>query len=166
MNKRGISTIVITVILISLSMAAVVIVWASVNAVIKNQIGSSESCFGNYDKVQINKQYTCYNSSSDEIRFSLMVGDIEIDKIVVSVSSESAVKSYEITNTPENISTLTMYPSGDSNIVLPEKNSGLTYRATGFDSEADLIKIAPVIGGNQCEVADTLSQIEDCSLLV
>jgi hypothetical protein len=165
-NKKGLSTVVITVILIALSMIAVGVVWLAVSGLIKNQIGSSESCFGNYDKVQINKQYTCYNSSSEEVRFSLIIGDIDVDKIVVSVSSASATKSYDITNTAQIISNVSMYPSGASEIILPEKNAGLTYRATGFDSAIDLIRIAPVIGGNQCEVSDTLSQVEDCSLLI
>jgi hypothetical protein len=161
-NKKGLSAIVITVILIALSMAAIVLVWVFVNNMIKGQIKSSESCFGNFDKVSINEQYTCYDAAAQSIRFSLIVGDIDVDKIIVSVSSASAVKSYEITNTAGAVTGLLMYPSGSTNIVLPGKNAGLTYRATGFTSTADLIQIAPVIGGTQCETSDSVSEIEPC----
>lgn len=168
-NRRGLSTIIITVILIALSMAAIVLVWGFVNNLIKKQIGSSESCFGNYDKVQINKQYTCYEDLGDDtyaIRFSLTVGSVNLTKAVVSISSASAVTSYEITNAEQTITNLANYPSGTATVKLPSKNSGLTYRATGFSSRADLIQVAPIISGEQCEVSDTISQIENCELLI
>ncbi len=163
-NKKGLSAVVITVILIALSMAAIVIVWTFVNNMVKKQISSSESCFGNFDKVKINQQYTCYEKISDteyKIRFSLMIGDIETDKVIVSVSSANAIKSYEITNEDQQDIGLTTYPSGGE-VKLPEKNAGLTYIATGFNSAIDLIQIAPVIGGNQCEISDSLSYVEEC----
>jgi len=165
-NKKGLSTVVITVILIALSMAAVVLVWGFVNNLIKKQIGSSESCFGNYDKVVLNKQYTCYDSASKEFRFSLSIGDVKVDKVVISVSSASAIKSYEITNEAQTDLGLVRYPTDTDPVILPTKNSGFTYSTDDFSSAVDLIKIAPVMGSNQCKVSDTLSQIEDCSLLV
>jgi hypothetical protein len=143
-------------------------VWTLVQNVIKKQIGSSESCFGNYEKVQINKQYTCYERISSDnynLRFSLSIGDVTVDKVRVSVSSASAVKSYDITNTPQLTSGLLMYPSNNTNIVLPEKNAGVTYKAFGFTGKIDSIQIAPVISGNLCEVSDSFSEIEDCVLL-
>lgn len=165
-SKKGLSTIVITVILVALSMAAIAIVWSFVNNMIKTQIKNSESCFGNYDKVRINGQYTCYDSSKGIARFSLMIGDVSVDKVVVSVSSSSAIKSYTITNTAQPITGLNMFSGATpANVILPGKNSGLTYNATGFTSKIDSIRIAPVIGGTQCEVSDSLSDIEDCVLI-
>lgn len=166
-NKKGLSAIVITVILIALSMAAIVLVWVFINKVIKEEIKSSESCFGNFDKIKINRQYTCYEQDGLDynLRFSLIIEDVQVDKVIVSVSSESAVKSYGITNTPQSIAGLTMYPSGITNVNLSGPNGGLTYKATGFGSKIDLIKIAPVIGGSLCEVSDSLSEIEDCILI-
>ncbi len=163
-NKKGLSAIVITVILVALSMAAIVLVWVFVSNMLNKQISSSESCFGNYDKVKLNGQYTCYDSSEDTVRFSLIIGDIQVSKIIVSISSASAVKSYTLTNANQSVTGLTMYPSGSTTITLPGKNAGLTYEATGFDSTVDSIEIAPVINGNQCEVSDSLSDIEECEL--
>ena len=175
-NRRGLSTIIITVILIALSMAAIVLVWGFVNNLIKKQIGSTESCFGNYDKVELNKQYTCYENLGNNqyaIRFSLTIGSVNVTKVVVSISSASAVKSYELTNEIQRFTDMTDYPcvgqcwyADNLDIKLPGKNSGLTYRIAGFNSVADLIQVAPIIGGEQCEVSDSISQIENCELLI
>ncbi|MCK9568231.1 hypothetical protein M0R72_04735 [Candidatus Pacearchaeota archaeon] len=168
-NPKGLSTIVTAVILIALSMAALVVVWGFVSNFINEEIGSSQSCFGNYDKVKLNKQYTCYEALGGggfNLRFSLSVGDIDIDKVTVLVSSESAVKSYIITNENQTISGLTLYPSGISSVTLPGKNSGISYIATGFNSKIDLIEIAPTIDDNLCEVSDSFSEIDNCAVYV
>jgi len=166
-NKNGLSTIVVTLILVVISLVAVGIVWAFVNNLINKQITTSEACYGNYEKVKLNPQYSCYEvvgANNYNVRFSLTLGDVKVDKVIVSVSSASTIKSYEITNTLQNISGLVPYPSG-TQFVLPGKNSGLTYKATGFTSSPDSITIAPVIGGTQCDVSDSISQIEDCAIL-
>jgi hypothetical protein len=166
-HKQGLSTIVVTLILVVISLVAVGVVWGFVNNLINKQITTSEACYGHYDKVKLNPQYSCYElvgTNNYNVRFSLSVGDVKVDKVIISVASASAIKSYEVTNTLQNISGLVPYPSGNQS-VLPGKNSGLTYRATGFTSSPDSIKIAPVIGGTQCDVSDTISQIEDCALL-
>ncbi len=167
LGEKGLSEIVTTVIMVALAMGAIILVWVFVNNMIKKEIKSSESCFGNFDKVRINGQYTCYKeiSAGDySFRFSLMTGDTIVDKIIVSVSSASAVKSYEITNTPKTISGLSMYPSNISQVNLSGKNSGLTYEAAGFTDKIDSMQIAPVIGGSQCDVSDSLTEIEECTL--
>ncbi len=168
-NQRGLSAIVITVILIALSMVAIALVWGFVNNMVKGQIDKSESCFGNYEKIKINGEYTCYDTANSIFRFSLMIEDINADKVTVSVSSAGSVKSYEITNTAEQFTELpyllTMYSGATpANVILPGKNSGLTYNATGFTS-VDRIQIMPTIGGNVCSVADSLSDIQECSSL-
>ena len=168
-SKKGLSTIVTTVILVALSMAAIVLVWVFVNNLVKNEIKSSESCYGNYDKITINKQYTCYEKvgANYKLRFSLSIGDVQIDKVIVSVSSGGKVNGYTITNTPQLIANLVMYSgSNPTNVILPGKNAGLTYNATGFSANIDSIQIAPVIGGSLCEVSDSVSQIENCALII
>jgi len=167
-NRKGLSTIVVTLILVVLSMAAIVLVWGFVNNLLKKQIHSSESCFGNAEKITLNRQYTCYEQSGSnyKLRFSLSVGDINVSKIIVSVSSGGSVKSYQITNTAQTITNLVMYSgTTPANVILPGGNSGLTYNATGFTTKIDSIQIAPVISGTQCEVSDALSEIENCMFM-
>jgi hypothetical protein len=167
-SKHGLSTVVTTLIIIVLSLVAVGLVWVSVRGLVNKQISSSQSCFGNYNKITLNAQYTCYEEispSNYNLRFSLSVGDVNVDKIIVSVSSASTVNSYVITNVSQPISGLSMYPSGLNNIIIPSSNAGLTYRATGFTAGIDSIQITPVIGGNQCDPSDSIANIEDCALM-
>lgn len=167
-SKKGMSTIVTTVILIALSIVALAVVWGFLSNFINKEIGKSQSCFGNYDKVTINNQYTCYEEVSGgyALRFSLIIGDVEVDSVTVSIASRSSIKSYKITNDSQTISGLAMYPSGNTSIILPEENSGLTYRLTGLTSKIDSIQIAPTIGETQCEVSDSLSDIYNCAVYV
>ncbi|MCK4647832.1 hypothetical protein KAT24_02795 [Candidatus Pacearchaeota archaeon] len=164
-NHKGLSGVITAIILIALVLAATVIVWGVVNNLIRKQMESSEACFGNYDKVTINGIYTCYDSIDDTFQFSLNIGDIEVDKVIVSVSSEGSTNSYTLTNDAQPIPGLANYSStgfGTDFIKLPGKNAGRTYIASGFTEKPDLIKIAPIIGGQQCEVSDTISNIEVC----
>ncbi len=166
-NRKGLSSVVTTVLLIGLGVVAAGLVWMFVNSFLKKQI-DTQSCYGNFDKITINGEYTCSNktvSGTYNLRFSLSVADIDLERAVVSVSSASAVKSYEITNTSRAVAGLTMYPSGSATVSLPGKNSGLTYEATGFSSKIDSVKVAAYIGGNMCDTSDSVSEIVDCNLL-
>ncbi len=163
------SGIIAAVIMIALVLAATAIVWGIVENMLQKQIKSSESCFGNYDKITINSRYTCYTLISSDnytVQFSLNIGDIEVDKVIVSVSSEGTSKSYTLVNgSGVEVVGLGNYPNpnfGTDLIRLPVKNAGLTYVASGFIAKADLIKIAPVINDQQCEISDTLANIGAC----
>jgi len=159
-NRKGISGVVAAVLMIALVMVIAVIVWVVVRNIVQGQIGSVESCFGIYDKVTINNIYTCYNSTSSQFQFSIKIEDIDVDKVVISVSSEGSTNSYTLTNEDQPDIGLTKYPSGGE-VKLPGRNAGLTY-VTDISTKPDLIQIAPVVNGQQCEVSDSLSEIDDC----
>jgi hypothetical protein len=168
-KKKGLSTIVITLLLIVLSLVAVGIVWAFSNNLIKKQISSSESCFGTSDKFKINGEYTCYSYDSSSgkysLRFSLNVGNIKVDKLIIGISSASSSKSYTLTNNAQTISGLSYYPSGTS-VKLPGINSGQTYLATAISTDKiDSMRIAPMINEAQCDIADSISDIQNCALI-
>jgi len=101
-----------------------------------------------------------------EIKESIGIGDIEVESLLVSISVDGNSKSYTLTNAGSYISGLVNYPDGSSNITLPGKNAGKTYVADGFTGdEVDWIKIAPNIDGTQCDVADTITQVDNCNIL-
>lgn len=166
-NRSGLSQIVTTLLFIVLSLVAVGVVWGFVNNLITKQTSANEACYGNFDKITINNRYTCYelNNGVYNLRFSLSLGEVDVEKVIVGISSASATKSYEIPKTLQTVSGLKPVPSG-TQVKLPDKNSGLTYNATGFTSKIDSVQIIPVIGGTQCQISDTISQIENCVLLV
>lgn len=139
------------------------VVWGITKGIVDKN--TSDSCFGNYNKITLNDEYTCYEKNGElyNVIFSVSVGDVNIDGIVVTLVGRES-KSFEIMNkNGEIISGLKNYDETPL-IKLPEKNAGLTYIATGVE-ETDSIRIAPVINGEQCQISDSINEIEDCSLL-
>ena len=160
-KKNGLSTIIVTVLLIGLTIVAVGIVWTVVNSMIKGKIANTEACFGNFGKVAINPQYTCYKTASGEFQFSLSIGDIDVEEIIVGISSVGDTKSYTIPGTYADVKKFVAGTYGEA-LVLPGKNAGTTYVTNAFSSKPDSVKIAPVINGQQCDVSDILSEIDAC----
>jgi len=159
MNNKGISGVVAAVIMIALVMAVGVIVWVVVRNVIQGQLGSVESCFGIYDKVTLNSLYTCYDADNDEFLFSINVGDVEVDKVLVAISSEGSTNSYELSKTDND--DLDSYPDSGESVIVPGKNSGRTY-VLDINTKPDYIEIAPVVDGQQCDATASLSEIDYC----
>jgi len=125
-NSKGVSQIIATVIMIALVFAVAAIVFGVITNLVDEQIEGSESCFGNFGKVTIDKRFTCYNDSSNELTFLVEVGGIDIDGILTSVSGKSGAISFEIKN--NTLSFVKTY-NGVYGEVLnsPGKNSGKTY---------------------------------------
>ncbi len=164
-NRKGISSIIATLLLIVLTIVLVVIVWTVVNGLVSSKISQSSACFGNFNTINLNGRYTCFNSSTNSIQFSLNIGDISVDGILVTISSPSQSKSITITNTPQVINNLT-YFNGTASVVLPGKNSGMTYDYSWSGSDVpNSVQIAPLIKGQQCSTSDTLTTIDNCLLL-
>lgn len=165
-NKTGLSEIVAVLIVILLVLAAAAVVWATVNNLIKEKTKGVKSCFdvGFSDEVVFNGEYTCYNSSGKEVQFSINIGDIDIEKVVVSISAGGSSKSFEISYESLTQSDILKYSDRSQGVVLPEKNAGLTYIATGINANPDWIKIAPYVDGKQCDTTDTIYSLEDCAL--
>lgn len=166
-QKKAISEIISTLLIVALVMALSAVIWSVSKGLVSERIDESTSCFGNFGKVAISKQYTCVNTTSNEIRASLSVGEIEIDGILVSVSGDSGAKSFELKNNKSYSYVKNYNGNYGGNLTLPGKNSALTYiinRDTMGVSDADSLSIAPIINNNQCEVSDTLSNIDNCLL--
>jgi alpha-tubulin suppressor-like RCC1 family protein len=159
MSKRGISAVIANVILIALVMVLLVVVWVVVKNLISENLESSESCLGTLGKVEIEPLYTYYDSDLGELQFSINIGSVDVDGVLVSISVEGETKGYTLTNELQSIEGLSSY-SGESRVKLPGKNAGLTYIAKGFSNKPDSIKISPIVNGHQCEPCDNLYGIE------
>jgi len=157
--KKGVSAVVTTVILVVLVLVLVSVVWGVVNNLVTENLESSSSCFGNFEKVEIEGKYTYYDENTDEFQFSVSMKDIDIEELVIVISTKTGTKSYTLTKEEQIIEGLETYPDIITSKV-PDKNSGVTYIASGFAEKPDSIKVAPVINGQQCEASDSLAQIE------
>lgn len=165
-KKKALSEIIAVVIIILLVFVTTGIVWNVVNNLIKNKTQGAQSCFnvGFDQKITFNNDYTCYNSTSKEMQFSVNIGDVDLDEITVSISAGGSSKSFVLNKSISTINGLVSYPGRNTSIAMPGKNSGLTYIASGIYQSPEWIKIAPTVEGKQCEVTDTISEIYDCNL--
>lgn len=167
MKKKGLSAVVATLMLVLLAIALVGILWGVISNLVSDKLGATQSCLDVFEKVTLNDQYTCYNRTSKETRFSISIANIEVDEVIVSISAEGQTKSLKITNENKTISNLKPYKGNyGENVTLPDKNAGLTYvynmTGVGFSEEPDSIKIAPTIKGTQCDVSDSILEIWYC----
>ena len=171
MNKGGVSTVVETVILIALTISVVAVVWVIVNNLVQKNISSSESCFGVFDKVELNPRSTCYNNTAgtDELWFSINVGNIEkIDDILVAISGAGTSESFKIKE--DNPAELEYFNrTKPANMSIPGKNQGLTYiyqLPASFSQKPEKIEIALIIDGEVCGNIGSIDQFDSCSSLV
>jgi FlaG/FlaF family flagellin (archaellin) len=176
-NKKALSTVIATVLIILLTVAAIAIVWTFVKKMVDESKNKVESCFGieSSEKVTLNGLYTCYiNNSADpgleEVQFSINIADVEIEALIVSIMAGGSSKSFTITNEGVTDANLKYYGTstfGEDAIKLPGKNSGRTYvaRYDTTSNKVDWIGIAPVANGEQCGITDQINDISNCALL-
>jgi len=161
-NKKGLSGIVAAVIMIALVMAIAGIVWNVVSNLVTEQLADAGTCLDVLGKVNINHEYTCYNHSSNEFLISIGIGDIAIEKLIISVSGSGSSNSYELNKTGGSAG-LKNY-TGGTDVKMPDQNSGLTYRLS-VSGRPDSVRIFPVTGGKQCDATDSATGISSCLLL-
>ena len=162
-NKKGLSMVVSAMILVAIVIALTGIVWISIDKLVNEELDKSEACFLVLDKTQFNDAYTCYNLSKSKMQFSIEVKDINIEELIISITMENSSRTFTMYNESRNITGLTNYPLGTNNVKLPGQNRGKTYFASEVDAFPSSIEIAPKINGIQCEISDSIFDIQDCS---
>ncbi len=161
--KRGISGVIAMVLMIAITLVATGIVWGVVNNLINSKTKSSE-CIDVFEKVLINNYYTCYNSSSKELNVAVELKNVNIDSVLIGIYGESQSTNFELPSS--GYSHVRPYNGsyGDS-LTLPSQNSAVTYivdiNSLGIGNPS-IIKISPKIRDYQCEVSDTIMNIEEC----
>ena len=166
-NKKAVSGIVVTVVLIALVISISAIVFTTTKKTVEEKIKKSQACGPEIiSKLSINSEYVCYSSVNDEIVFSINREDIDLDKLIIAIETETEVTQINLKEIEEKLNNLYPYSKARNlnanKVMLPAKNAGKTYIGTGFNKEIIGIKIIPVINGEQCEVADSLNVIIDC----
>jgi len=179
-NKKALSTVVATVVIIMLTVAAVAIVWTFVKGMVDRNKNQVESCFNVEagEKVSLEGLYTCYEDTNnpddgdfEQVQVSLNIADVEVEAVVISIMAGGSTKTVTLTNTDTAYEDVAYFngPGGfNYPLSLPDKKSGRTYVIAGFAEgldKVDWIKIAPIVNGNQCGVTDQINDVANCDLL-
>lgn len=175
MKKKGFSGVVVTMILILLTIAVAIIVWTVVGDLIRKETQRGEACFGIFEKVTFNNQYTCYNYSSNEFQFSINIAEVDVDEVIILILEASGSKNFKIKKDEEVIDGLRYYlGSYDDPVKLPNKDGGTTYVFNWTDAlypgsekySPDQIKITPIINKKPCGTSDSVTEIVNCEIVL
>ena len=151
-NKKGISAIVATVLIILITVAAITIIWAAIIPMISNQLESGTVCLDAVSQVQLlDAGYTCktVNATATGFNMTLQVKhgakDFELAGLQVLISEGGSTTPYELTGN---------LPGSNEEKVL----SVADYANTTVEGP-DKIQIAPivVVGNTQesCDISAT-----------
>ena len=165
-DRKGISSIIATLLLVALTVVLVAVVWTVVNGLVSDKIKQSSACFGNFETVSLNSQYTCYNTSSNppSIQFSISTGDVNLDGVLVVISGSGKSASITLNKTAQQIAGLSYY-NGTNSVSMPGKNSGMAYIYNWTYGAPGSIQVAPIAEGQTCASTSSLTTIDNCLLL-
>lgn len=147
-NKKALSEVVMTVIMIALTLVVVSIVWLIVQGIIKAQTDKAKECFNDFGKLTLDAQYTCFNVAENKFYFLIKRGDIDLEQILVGISNDGDSEEIYINETNENY-------------LLMNKDSGKKY-SIDLNTKPILISIFPIVNNRQCQQADSINQINEC----
>lgn len=163
-NKKGISPIIATILLILIAIFAAMLISSVVIPLVKESIGEGGECFKTIDQLKIDTQsgYTCYSGSTPKIvNITVQRGPkkAEIIRFVISVHGEGANQLFEIQE--GKVTNVTML-NGNKQLELPRLGEERTYSLTTSFSEISYVTISPVVkGGKRCDPVDE-AYIEQC----
>jgi hypothetical protein len=161
-NKHAQSEVVSTVLLILLAIIAITIITAFAVPFVKDQLSKSD-CLKVTGKIEIknNPQYTCYNSSKNQMLVQVHIGDVadKIEGFSVEVGG-STTKSYYITNDFHDAD-VSMF--GSAGVEIPGENQERTYIIANIQELPKIINIYPALkNGKTCDSSDSVNSIVNC----
>ena len=94
-NKKGISAIVATVLIILITVAAVTIIWAAIIPMISNELGGATECFDASAALTVSSDYSCYDASTGNVSVQVAraTGDFELVGMDILVSFEGSAET-------------------------------------------------------------------------
>lgn len=152
-NKKGISAVVATVLIILITVAAVTIIWAAIIPMINNQLTKGTVCLDAVSQVSLSDVgYTCKHASGANvsIQVSRNAKAFDLADIQVVITAAGNSYSYNLATSPEVVVN-PGFPNANEEKVYVIDTSGIT-------GTIDKVEIAPVVKiGNAQESCDISS---------
>jgi hypothetical protein len=166
-KKRAVSTLVATVLLILITVAAVSVVWTSVRLMISNVV-PTQACLNARLTIATTQGYTCAINGTVEKEVQVMVSraaeEFNLAGVSLVVSGGGQSKKFTF---KEGTTDALLKMKGDALmggiLTLPNANEERTYIAniTGFLTKMEEIKIAPIVKvgttEKECDVTSTVA---------
>lgn len=163
MNKKGVSAIIATVILIALVLVAATIIWSFVRNMVDERLEGADSCLNVFDKIKLNGLYTCYEKDTKDLLFSVSRENVNVTEIRVVVLADDATTIFKFDKDGVDDPTNSLEGYGGGDLAMPLINEGKTYvYPASFTNTLEYIQIAPSVGDKLCDVSDKIDPIPTC----
>lgn len=120
MQKKGLSDVINTVMLVALTIVAMGIIWVAIMPMIKDRMGSSDSCLNADVSIEVSKGYTCWDSAQEIVMVQVKTGNIDVNvsgfKFFVSSDGNSIRYPKESYISPNSYNVFFLNSTGISNI--------------------------------------------------
>ena len=155
-NKRGISAIVATVLIILITVAAVTIIWAAIIPLVSNQLEKGSACLDATSQLTIVDQgFTCGGAAPGDLQVQVKLGAGDVTLAGIQVTATDATGNSIAGDTLAGTATGTLPGKNEASILLhPTSAVG-----TSTVSVAPMITLGATV--ETCDVAATLA-ITEC----
>jgi flagellin-like protein len=160
-NKKAISPVITTILLILVAIAAVGVVAGFIIPFVRENLRSE--CFDAVDQIEIDtaSKYTCYYMEDGHAILNVSVKrgakPLGIERFMITVFGEGESDTFDVKEgllLPEELGRVRML-DGSEIIEIPKVREMKTYSLNTTLSEITSTEIAPVVSGNvQCDAAD------------
>ncbi len=184
-NKKGVSALVATVLLVLITIAAVGLIWGAILPLIQRGLQQGQGC-GVEVRLTINTQtgYTCSTENWTKVMVERPTEDFELVGMLLQVGGQGFTKSYEIragqviggencldeetvANETEALEkgNCSVYMWNGKNwtakLELPAKGEARTYLVTDLPVKGEYASVAPIVKVGNTEVQCDISQSEE-----
>ena len=168
MNKKGISAIVATVLIILITVAAVTIIWAAIIPMISENLDKATRCGDATSQLTLKEDYTCWHSSGSSsgnmsVQVSRGSGSFELADIKVILSIAGNDENYMILDNTSTPASGGQYQLGD----FPEINENKVFLINKSIEKPDTVRVTPVIVSGQvlteCEASGRIITVRNCT---
>lgn len=166
MNKRGLSPVIATVMIILITIVAAGIIASFTIPFVQNSLGEGKECFDVLGEINFaESSYNCYyesslNNSQSTSAFSVKIDGERISGFSFVLGNDGTSDSFKVTENSTN--QLIGMLNGNYNQVLsvPKDGGVRTYIVKGVYTTAELYPVLP--SGKVCDAADSVT-ISPCS---
>jgi len=149
-NKKGISAIVATVLIILITVAAVTIIWAAIIPMVSNQLDEGNACLTATSQLSIGAAgYTCYDGTNLRVQIKQGAKDSGLEDVQILYSTAGATE--------------TAY-AGAANVPGINEAKVVNFAVA---AQPDSVSIAPIItigsAKKVCDIAATLPSVPPCA---
>ena len=168
MNKRGISALVATVLLVLITVAAVGIIWGAIMPMITRTMQLGQACID--AMVLIKEDRTCIDTNNNEVHVMVQRGtkDFNLSAIALFLEGEAGSKGRDIKDNKKTDGVRMFDKTYDNATILPGTGEFVVYvinsTAVGISNPTG-VSVAPVVKSGDIEkMCDTISvSLKSCA---